>query len=873
MCRFLVLSLRTDFNRYEHDTFSSTDTGLTPMAFRFPRIPRGLLIFAVLAGPVIGFSAYRLATDVERERAQAQLDRRVAAAALVLERELSADLEVLYALRSAFETGVPVTDARFEALAVPILARHPSLQALEWIPRIASDSRRAHEQNRRDDGLDDYAITDHAPTGEMVVAGDREWYYPVAFLVPLEGNEPALGFDLGSDGIRREAMDRAAATGTITLTGPIELVQGAESDNSVLAFLAVFRDASETVEAGEMDLMGFVLAILRLDVLLQGVQKSSSATALSNISFELIHGDGGFAAVHASGDDDRDQPLVWMSAEQPIQAGGQRWHLVALPSTEYMQSLRTRQPLLLGLIAAIAWELLAGLVVVLGKRSRDRLRRRHAHLMRNILESLADGVIVADTSGKILVANSAATAISGVGRSDIPPSAWSEVYGLYVPGTDEPFPGEELPLARAIGGEATGGVEVFVKNPQVPEGTFVSVSGGPLLSNSGTVRGGVVVFRDISDRRRAEERLRRLSSAVEQTADSVLITDRKGTIEYVNPAFEATTGYSSSEVLGRNPNILKSGVQGPEYYRELWETILRGDPFRATTVNRKKNGDLYYAEQTITGIKDRNGTITHFVSVLKDMTERRKLQEKEFEMELAAKVQRQLFPRAAPQLAGYDLAGAVFPAEATSGDYYDFVPVTDNHLALMVADVTGHGVGPALVMAQVRTHIHSLFQTTDDLVSIMSTINRFLADDLDDSLFVTMLLAKLEPASGRCTFVNSGHPSGLVVDRSGEVSARLDSACLPLGLFPDRWRCAEHEFILGEGDLVVLVTDGVLESEAPYGEEFGEQRLLEVLRQHRQRPAREIVDRIYASVRQFTEHEKQADDVTIVICKRRGEEG
>jgi len=683
----------------------------------------------------------------------------------------------------------------------------------------------------------------------------------------------AIGFDLGSETLRLQSMIRAAETGTVTLSSPIELVQGKASENSVLAFLGVFRDASETTDAGETEPEGFVLAVLRLDILLQSVQTSTSGTPSSNLSFELIHGDGGFTAVHASHGDAQNQPLVWMSAEQPIQAGGQRWHLVALPTAEYMQSLRTRQPLLLGLTAAIAWELLVGLVVVLGKRSRDSLRRRHAHLMRNILESLADGVIVADTSGKILIANSAATAISGVGRSDIPPSAWSEVYGLYVPGSEDPFPADELPLARAIRGEATDGIEVFVKNPQVPEGTFVSVGGAPLLSDSGAVRGGVVVFRDISDRRRAEERLRRLSSAVEQTADSVLITDQKGTIEYVNPAFEATTGYSSSEVLGRNPNILKSGVQGPEYYRELWTTILRGDPFRSTTVNRKKNGDLYYAEQTITGIKDRNGTITHFVSVLKDMTERRKLQEKELEMELAAKVQRQLFPRAAPQVSGYDLAGAVFPAEATSGDYYDFVPVSDNHLAFMVADVTGHGVGPALVMTQVRTHIHSLFQTTDDLVSIMSTINRFLADDLDDSLFVTMLLAKLEPQSGTLSYVNSGHPSGHVIDGSGQASARLDSVCLPLGLFPDRWRCTEHGLVLGEGDLVVLVTDGVLESQAPYGEEFGEQRLLEVLREHRHHPAREILDCIYESVRQFTEHEKQADDVTIVICKRQSAAG
>jgi PAS domain S-box-containing protein len=433
------------------------------------------------------------------------------------------------------------------------------------------------------------------------------------------------------------------------------------------------------------------------------------------------------------------------------------------------------------------------------------------------------------------------------------------------------FPSDELPLARAIRGEATNGVEVLVRNPEVPDGTYVSVSGAPLLSGSGRIRGGVVVFRDITEKKKAEERLQRLSSAVEQTADSVLITDVRGTIEYVNPAFEATTGYSSAEALGRNPNILKSGLQSPEYYRELWTTILAGEPFRGQTVNRKKNGELYHAEQTITGIKDSNGNIIHFVSVIKDMTERRKLQEQEIEMEFAAKVQRELFPSAPPSLPGYDLAGAAFPAEATSGDYFDFIRISEDALAMVVADVTGHGVGPALVMAEVRAYLRSLFHATDDLVSIMTTINRFLAADLDDNLFVTMILAKLEPASGRCTYVNSAHPCGYVVDRSGAIAAELRSVCLPLGLFPELQQCAEHEFDLSEGDVALLVTDGILESESPHGEEFGAERMLEVLREYRELPAREIVDRMYDAVREFTEHEKQADDVTIVICKRHAE--
>ncbi len=863
-----MISFESDSKRLEHNTFSSSDPGLTQMAIRIPRIPRGLLILAVLAGPVIGFGAYRLATEVERDRAQAHLDRRVAAAALAIERELAADLEALYALKALFEAGVPVTNERFTAVAEHILTRHPSLQALEWIPRIPHDSRRAHEQSRRGDGVHGYTITERTVTGELVVAGDREWYYPGAFVAPIGGNERGFGFDLGSDPLCREAIERATARGEIALTDPIELVQDAASANGVLALLAVFEGASEPPGAGEADLRGFVLAVFRLDQFLQPAQLGPGGAVLTSIVFELIDGDGGFWAVRGSTDGVPVQPLSGMSAEQPIEAGGQRWHLVAFPTADYMQSLQTRQPILLGVIAAFAWELLVGFIAILGKQTRDRLERRHARLMNIILESLSDGIVVADTTGRILTANLAATAIAGRGPSNIPPSAWSETYGLFVPGTEDPFPPDELPLARAIRGETTDGVEVLVRNPHVPDGTHVSVSGAPMRDSRGSVRGGVVVFRDISERKRDEERLQRLSSAVEQTADSVVITDVQGTIEYVNPAFEATTGYSSAEAIGRNPNILKSGVQSPEYYRELWATILAGMPFRGQTVNRKKGGELYHAEQTITAIKDRNGGIIHFVSVIKDMTERRKLQEQEIEMELAAKVQRHLFPAAPPQFPGYDFAGAVFPAEGTSGDYYDFIRISDDALALVVADVTGHGVGPALIMAEVRAHLRSLFNTTDDLVSIMSTINRFLVADLDDNLFVTMLLAKLEPATGRCTYVNSGHPSGYVIDRSGEVTAELKSVCLPLGIFVPKWRCTEHEFVLGEGEMAVLVTDGVLESEAPDESDYGSVRLLGALKEHRRRPAHEIVERVYGSVREFANDKKQVDDVTIVVCKR-----
>jgi len=139
---------------------------------------------------------------------------------------------------------------------------------------------------------------------------------------------------------------------------------------------------------------------------------------------------------------------------------------------------------------------------------------------------------------------------------------------------------------------------------------------------------GLVFLHDIRERLHTEEQMRKLSSALEQTADSVIITDRNGVIEYVNPGFEKTTGYSRDEALGQTPRLMKSGKQGAGFYKKLWDTILAGDVFSEVFVNRRKDGGLYYEEKTISPLKDPAGEVTHFVATGKDVTERMQTQER-----------------------------------------------------------------------------------------------------------------------------------------------------------------------------------------------------------------------------------------------------
>lgn len=134
--------------------------------------------------------------------------------------------------------------------------------------------------------------------------------------------------------------------------------------------------------------------------------------------------------------------------------------------------------------------------------------------------------------------------------------------------------------------------------------------------------------RHLDEQARAKEQMKKLSSAVEQTADVVLITDRNGLIEYVNPAFEVVTGYSYAEVKGKSSNVIRSAKHDKKFYKNLWDTILRGEVFQDVLINRKKSGELYYEEKTITPLKDARGNITHFISTGKDISERMQTQER-----------------------------------------------------------------------------------------------------------------------------------------------------------------------------------------------------------------------------------------------------
>jgi PAS domain S-box-containing protein len=818
---------------------------------------------------LLGFYAYRTALGKENERAASRFVEHIADQVRALEKEVAVGIEALHALHSLYDCSQEVTREEFAAFARMTLSRRPSIQALEWIPCVPGHQREVYEERARRDGLAEYFICDHLPTGHMIPSPPRDVHFPVYFVEPLAGNERALGFDLGSDALRRAALSQAAESRKATLSDPVVLVQETGSSYGILGFHAVYSHEIGLDPSAADSLAGFVLSVFRVDDILEQSLLEAGDLIPSRMQFELVDADvnGEPLIIYSTpGFDPAEMPRNggWQK-EVPLE--DQQWLLNAYPTEAFLALHSTHHPLVLGIGNFVVWELLVIILIALAKWSIDQTLRRKDRMMRLVCGSLTEGVVVADNDGKFVLFNKAAQSILGQGAADVTPDDWSTSYGCYLPDTETPYPADQLPLARALRGEVVMGEDVFIRRPTNHDGTWISINGAPILDEEGQASGGVVTFRDVTETRRSEELARLLFNALGETDDMVFITDHQGKIEYVNPAFETITGFSKDEALGQSPRILKSGIHEEKHYEELWSTILAGNVFRKMVTNRKKNGELFIADQTITPIKDRTGRVTRFVSVVKDLTEFEKRQRQEVEMHLASLVQRKLFPQEAPSVAGFDIAGAVFPAEATCGDYFDFIPMPGDSLGIAVGDVSGHGFGPALLMAATRAFLRSLMQSHSDLGTILAKTNSSLSDDFEDHRYVTLLLARLDVYNRHLEYANAGHIPAYVLGGDGTVKATLNSTGLPLGMINDAEYETGERIPLEPDDTVIFLTDGVTESQAHNDRFLPSEDILELVRTHRQETARQIVDRIHGATRDFGEGLPQNDDITIVVCK------
>jgi len=376
----------------------------------------------------------------------------------------------------------------------------------------------------------------------------------------------------------------------------------------------------------------------------------------------------------------------------------------------------------------------------------------------------------------------------------------------------------------------------------------------------------VIHTEDITERTNIEKHLQKLSNAVEQTADAVLITNKKGIIEYVNPAFETMTGYKKEEVAGQTPRILKSGKHPQELYKTLWRTLLKGNPYKGEMINKKKNGEYFWLQNTITPIKEGNKKITNFVSVIKDITEIKAKKEQEIRLQIAKEIQQRLYTSNVC-IPGYDIAGKNFPADETGGDYFDILLTSEGNLWLTIADVSNHGIGPALIMAGTRAYLKAFLKTSSDPAEILGMLNNELYSDLNEFQYVTLLLVRLNSINNEIEYAGAGHVPAYLLNSRGEVEHILKSTGIPLGYQKNELYENSKIADISSGNILVLLTDGIIEAQDKYDNEFGYEKILNLINCHRNETSEDIIGHIYREVCAFTQQSQLEDDITALICK------
>ncbi len=288
------------------------------------------------------------------------------------------------------------------------------------------------------------------------------------------------------------------------------------------------------------------------------------------------------------------------------------------------EALYLATPFVILLVLALALREWAGRAV---SQQLAQAAQQSAQQVRLLLESTAEAIYGIDTRGHCIFVNASFLGMLGYTQA-------SEVLGRnmhelihHTRPDGSAYPETECPVCRALREQRAGHRlrETFWRRDG--SGFLAEVSVRP-MHDDGQVSGAVVSFLDVTERQRDEAERLKLSSALMQTADAVMITDRHGVIEYVNPAFESMTGYSSAEVLGQRPSLIRSGRQGQNFYERMWTTILDGQVFSDIFINRRKDGSLFYESKTITPLQEADGHITHFISTGKDITEQIQAQER-----------------------------------------------------------------------------------------------------------------------------------------------------------------------------------------------------------------------------------------------------
>ncbi len=595
------------------------------------------LPFLVLAAALaVSYQLWRSAQQDAMQMLQVQFDSHVRETVDDIGKRIKTYQQVMRGVDGLFAHASILERSEFHDYVAKLRLQEnfPGIQSLRFSPLVPLEAKDRHIATLRQQGRPGYTLHPE---------GQRDFYAPVIYAEPPDArNQLVFGYDMLSDqeqprpgdsaaGLRRAAMERARDSGQVAITGKVRLLFETDKDQQAgfLMFLPVYKhDAPhETLAERRANLVGWSSSVFRMNDLMAGIGSEHSG----DLDFDIYDGDQ--VSDRTRMYDPHERPTHIKSgarfqSTQRIAIADGSWTMVALSMPGFEVKLDQEKPQVVAraatgislLLALLTWLLVYGRERAL-KNAREVAESEDK--FHSIYEGSKDAIMLLTEKG-FIDCNAGTLELFGLaGKDEFIAAHPSQLSPPLQPDGRNSLSAanDEIATAFELGSNRFDWMHRRKSGEDFPAEVLLSAFG---------YRGTRVLqatVRDITERKRSQEKLLTLARAVENSPAGVIITNRTGTIQYVNKRFSEVSGYSAQEAIGQTPRILKSGIQSKEFYQKFWAILLAGNEWRGEIYNKKKTGEIYLEQANISPVCDDKGVITHFVAIKEDITERKRTAE------------------------------------------------------------------------------------------------------------------------------------------------------------------------------------------------------------------------------------------------------